>query len=142
MKESFYMKPENIKDLALVRLDRAKELLDEADYLIETDSFKSANNRAYYATEKALKAVLALKGKDAKTHSGVIALFNDYYICNNNEFFDRSDLKTIRKMERIRNASDYDDFYIASKAECKKQVNDAKMIIEKTERYLQSEGLL
>ncbi len=113
------MKPENIKDLALVRLDRAKELLDDADYLIGTDSFKSANNRAYYATEKALKAVLALKGKDAKTHSGVIALFN-YFICNYNEFFDRSDLKTIRKMDRIRNASDYDDFYIAGKAECKK----------------------
>lgn len=136
------MKPENIFDLALVRLDRAKELILEAETLLEKESFKSANNRAYYATEKALKSLLALKGKDSKTHNGVIILFDDYYVRDKNEYFDRSDLKIIRNMEKIRNASDYDDFYIAGKAECKKQVCNAKIIIEKVERYLQSEELI
>jgi uncharacterized protein (UPF0332 family) len=136
------MKSENIFDLALVRLDRAKELILEAETLLEKESFKSANNRAYYATEKALKSLLALKGKDSKTHNGVIILFDDYYVRDKNEYFDRSDLKIIRNMEKIRNASDYDDFYIAGKAECKKQVCNAKKIIEKVERYLQSEELI
>jgi len=136
------MKSENIFDLALVRLDRAKELILEAETLLEKESFKSANNRAYYATEKALKSLLALKGKDSKTHNGVIILFDDYYVRDKNEYFDRSDLKIIRNMEKIRNASDYDDFYIAGKAECKKQVCNAKKIIEKAERYLQSEELI
>lgn len=142
MKENYYMKSENIFDLALVRLDRAKELILEAETLLEKESFKSANNRAYYATEKALKSLLALKGKDSKTHNGVIILFDDYYVRDKNEYFDRSDLKIIRNMEKIRNASDYDDFYIAGKAECKKQVCNAKKIIEKVERYLQSEELI
>lgn len=136
------MKSENLFDLALVRLDRAKELILEAETLLEKESFKSANNRAYYATEKALKSLLALKGKDSKTHNGVIILFDDYYVRDKNEYFDRSDLKIIRNMEKIRNASDYDDFYIAGKAECKKQVCNAKKIIEKVERYLQSEELI
>lgn len=136
------MKSENIFDLALVRLDRAKELILEAETLLKKESFKSANNRAYYATEKALKSLLALKGKDSKTHNGVIILFDDYYVRDKNEYFDRSDLKIIRNMEKIRNASDYDDFYIAGKAECKKQVCNAKKIIEKVERYLQSEELI
>ena len=136
------MNPENMKDLSLVRLDRAKELLIEAENLIASDCFKSANNRAYYATEKALKSLLALKGKDATTHNGVITLFNDYYVSDKNEFFDRSDLKIIRNMEKIRNASDYDDFYVASKAECKKQVGNAKAIIEKVEKFFNVEGLL
>ncbi len=43
MKENYYMKSENIFDLALVRLDRAKELILEAETLLENESFKSAN---------------------------------------------------------------------------------------------------
>ena len=55
-------------DLAKVRLERAEELLKEAKRLLEDGSYKSANNRAYYSFEKSIKALLALKGIDAKTH--------------------------------------------------------------------------
>lgn len=40
--------------LALARLDRAKELYREANELVKMDSYKSANNRAFYAIEKYL----------------------------------------------------------------------------------------
>lgn len=41
--------------LAKVRLKRAKELLEEAIGLLDRESYKSANNRAFYAMEKVLK---------------------------------------------------------------------------------------
>ena len=43
------MDKEYYASLAEVRLSRAKELLKEAQYLLEKESFKSANNRAFYA---------------------------------------------------------------------------------------------
>ncbi|MCM1102200.1 MAG: hypothetical protein NC079_06705 [Clostridium sp.] len=45
------MDKEYYDSLAKVRLDRAKELLEEAVGLLERDSYKSANNRAFYAME-------------------------------------------------------------------------------------------
>lgn len=53
------MNNDNMRDLALVRYERSKELLDEAKTLLENESYKSANNRAFYSAEKAVKAVLA-----------------------------------------------------------------------------------
>lgn len=55
------MDKEYYASLAEVRLSRAKELLKEAQYLLEKESFKSANNRAFYAIEKSIRALLALE---------------------------------------------------------------------------------
>lgn len=46
------MNHEDYKVLAKVRFERAKELVHEAELLIEDNAYKSANNRAYYAIEK------------------------------------------------------------------------------------------
>lgn len=55
------MDEERYQALALVRLDRAKELYFEAKELVSMDCYKSANNRAFYAIEKCIKALLATK---------------------------------------------------------------------------------
>lgn len=47
------MDKEYYEALAKVRSERAKELLDEAVELLEKGSYKSANNRTFYAMEKA-----------------------------------------------------------------------------------------
>ena len=57
-------------------------------------------------------------------------------------FFNRSDLSILQGMERIRTASDYDDFYIANKAECEEQVRKAKDLMAKVEGYLRSENVI
>ena len=43
--------------LAKLRLDRAKELVKESQELLDKGSYKSANNRAFYAIEKSIKAI-------------------------------------------------------------------------------------
>ncbi len=45
------MKAEETISLAKLRLERAKELLDEAEMLLDNEGFKSANNRAFYSME-------------------------------------------------------------------------------------------
>ena len=46
-------------ELAKIRLERAKELLEDSQDLLSKESNRSANNRAFYAMEKSIKALLA-----------------------------------------------------------------------------------
>lgn len=55
-----------------MRIERAKKLLDEAIELLERNAFKSADNRAFYAIEKSIKALLALQETDVITHNGAL----------------------------------------------------------------------
>lgn len=64
------MDKEYFDALAQIRLMRSKELLEETIGLLERDSSKSANNRAFYAMEKDIKALLAVVGTEVATHNG------------------------------------------------------------------------
>lgn len=84
--------------------------------------------------------MLALKAKDAKTHAGVLHLFNAEYV-HKNDYFTHEDYIKFKNSEYIRSASDYDDFYIAVKQDCERQIEDAEYILEKVEKYLQIAGV-
>ena len=132
------MEQEYYDVLAKVRLERAQELLSEAIELLERNAYKSANNRAFYAIEKSIKALLALKQIDVITHNGALKQFNFLYIFKGNGTFTTDDYQMIAKAEQIRNASDYDDFYIASKEETKQQVENAKCLVDKVSKYVEN----
>ena len=66
--------------LAKVRMDRAQELLAESKGLLEKEAYKSANNRAFYAIEKSVKALLATQEVEVATHNGGLKQFNFLFI--------------------------------------------------------------
>ena len=136
------MNDEKLRDLAGIRYKRALELIDESELMLNSSLYKAANNRAFYAGEKALKALLALKGKDSGTHSGTAKLFNMLYINTPDAYFDREDYSAFQRMERIRSLSDYDDFYITSKAECEDQVIKATQLVAKVGEYLKLQKIV
>lgn len=130
------MDKEYYDSLAKVRMERAKKLLQEAKDLLEKDSYKYANNRAYYAIEKSLNALLATVKMDVSTHNGCLKQFNYQFIHNGDGTFSRGDYQIAATAEHIRNISDYDDFYIASKDETKEQVKNAEYLLKKIDAYL------
>ncbi|WP_022777594.1 HEPN domain-containing protein [Butyrivibrio sp. AE3009] len=136
------MNADNMRALAKLRYERAKELIDEATDLLQCEHYKSANNSAFYAGEKAVKAALAAIGKDSESHNGVIKTFNKEFIHQPCDFFSRDDLRILQSMERIRNSSDYDDFYVANKAECEDQVAKARQLLCKVSAYLKTQGII
>jgi uncharacterized protein (UPF0332 family) len=136
------MNTDNMRDLAKIRYERAAELIDEATSLLQNEHYKSANNRAFYAGEKAVKAALAAIGKDSESHNGVVKTFNMEFIHQPCDFFSRDDLRILQSMERIRNASDYDDFYVANKTECEDQVAKAKQLLCSVRAYLESQRII
>ena len=124
----------NNKDLALQRVDIAKDDLRSAKILLDADEYRGANNRAYYSIFHAINAIHALSGKSYKKHKDAIANFNKEYV--KTEIFPRKIGRSIAEAEEIRHASDYDDFYIANKDEAKDLIDTAEKLIELIEKYI------
>ena len=103
-------------------LKTARRDLDAGDYA-------SANNRAYYCVFHAMRATLALTGEDYKKHSAVIARFSEKYLKTNK--LPREFGKLVSNASRIRNRSDYQDFYICS-------IDDTRALVAGAEEFLAS----
>lgn len=130
------MQPDKIgtgEDLALYRIDTAKEDLKSAKILRDASCFKGANNRAYYAIFHAINAIHALNGAAYKKHKDAIANFNKEYV--KTEIFPKEIGRKIAGVEEIRHASDYDDFYIATRDEVDEQISIAEEFIKMVEVY-------
>lgn len=123
----------NKTDVAKHRLRVAKEDLQAANLLLEANSYRGANNRAYYAIFHAVSAVLAMEGVAFKKHKDTLAYFNKNYVAT--EIFPRNLGRKIVKAEEIRHESDYDTFYIASKEVTVEQIQTAEQLIELVEVY-------
>ena len=120
-------------DLCKYRLEVAHKDVESAKVLLGIDDYRGANNRAYYAIFHAINAIHALDGMSYKKHKDAIANFNKNYI--KTEIFSRDWGRKINEAEQIRHASDYDDFYIASKQESVSQVELAEELLIEIEKY-------
>ena len=121
------------KDLVLYRIETAQSDIKAAEILLGAKEFRGANNRAYYGIYHAVSAIHALDGNAYKRHKDALANFNKNYV--KTEIFPRKLGKKIAESEEIRHASDYDDFYIASKEESERQISVADEFIILAEKY-------
>lgn len=96
--------------------------------------YKDSINRSYYTAFYAIKAVLALGTIDFKRHKDVVAYFNKEYVATG--IFSRELGRKLGMLKQLREKSDYDDFYIASKEQSQEQFDTAKYTIENIEQYL------
>lgn len=126
------------RELLKYRFDRSVETLEVAQELLEKGKYKDANNRSYYAAYYAMKAVYTLKNQDFKKHKTLLASFNKEYVAT--DIFPRSLGKKISSLALIREQSDYNDFYIASKEESRQQVEIARELVETIRDYLLKQG--
>ena len=122
------------KDLALHRIDVAKEDLETAESNYSENHLRAANNRAYYAIYHAITAVLAIESVAFKKHKDTIAHFNKSYV--KTEVFPRELGRRISVAQEIRHASDYDEFYLVTKEETQAQIESARELIKLVEIFL------
>lgn len=121
-------------ELSEYRLKRAKDSLETAQILFEANKYLDCNSRSYYAVFHAIRAILALEGKDFKRHKDVITYFNFNYV--KADIFPKDLGKKIHALSDMREESDYVDFYISSREEAQEQLNVAVYAIGLIERYL------
>ncbi len=122
------------KEYGKYRIQRAREDLDAAHLLFDNGDYCIANNRAYYAMFHCMRAVLAFDGFDSSKHSGIIAEFRRRYI--KERVFPVEISKMIGSAFLIRNASDYDDMFIADREETRTQIENAEFVYRELSEYV------
>ena len=108
--------------------------------MLKESLYKVSINRSYYAIFHAIRAITALTGYDSSKHSGIIAYFNLNFVKTGE--FDKDSSKIVKAASFLREKSDYVDFYIASKQEAEKQLEDAKIFLSKVDAYLRKNNIL
>lgn len=124
-----------IFELAKYRLEKSKNDFEASKILLENGLFAQALNRSYYSIFHAVRAILAFEQFDSKKHSGIIAYFNQNFVSTG--IFDKTYSKILMGAELIRNKSDYNDFYIASKDDAEKQLQNAEKFIKAMNVYIE-----
>lgn len=122
------------RELARYKLGRAREELETAELLLANEKLKAANNRAYYSIYYALTAVLCLEPIAFKRHKDTVGYFNKNYV--HTGIFPKEIGRNIAKAVKVRHASDYDEFYIASKEEAEGQIRTAKSVVHLVEEWI------
>jgi len=87
----------------------------------------------------AMRSVFALENKDFSKHSGVAANFRKDFIKTG--MFDIIFSDMIKSAFYVRNNSDYDDFYVISKADVEEQIQNAEEFCKAVKEYLQAQGI-
>lgn len=124
------------KALSQARLEHAIECLSAARNLLETENYKNAANRSYYAVFHAMRAVLAFDEIDMKRHSGIISEFRRRYIKTG--IFETRMSEIISVLFDVRTDSDYDDFFVISKADTAVQIENAEYFVSSVRAYLKN----
>lgn len=123
------------QDLSSYRLSQAEDSIKVAQMSYDNALFKDSINRSYYAAFYAIKAVLALEEIDFKRHKDAIGYFNKTYVAT--EKFSKELGRRIGMLKQLREKSDYDDFYIASKEKATEQFQTAELVIDEAKKYLE-----
>ena len=121
-------------NLAKYRMDKAKEILTEAEDSLKQNHFGMSVNRSYYAMFTSARALLALKEVDSSRHSGVISLFNQHIV--KAELFSKEIGKFLPKAKDIREDADYGDFVKITQEDAENQIDNAKKFVAEAERAL------
>lgn len=121
-------------NLAMYRMQKAKEILIEARDNLNQKHYGLSVNRSYYAMFAAARAILALKEIDSSKHSGVIALFNQHIVKAG--LFPKETSKFLPKAKDIREDADYGDFVEITEEDAQTQIKRAMRFVEHAEKTI------
>ena len=124
------MSLEKEKRDTVVSLEIAKAFStqEEVDLLVEKGYWNAAANRLYYSVFHAVSALLIHDGIRIKSHKGAGVMLNQHYIQTNKISPELG--KLYRRLELMREESDYNCFYNTSPEELKKELEPARELIE------------
>jgi len=123
-------------ELSKYRFERANKNLEISKRDFMYGDFNESVRASYYAIFYALLAVTELDGFESSKHSGVISHFTFKYL--RTKVFDGKLSKLIDTAFKLRHNADYEGFFIVSKVDAQKQIDDAEEIINIIRPYLEA----
>ena len=122
-------------DLARYRLEKAANELKVARANFSLGHYDVAVGRCYYSIFSAMRALLAMKKLDSKSHKGVISLFGQHFIREN--LFPRGFHRIITEAKDIREKADYGDFMKVPSSIASKHIANAELFLQKVGEVLE-----
>ena len=111
-----------------LEIAKAFSTQEEVDLLVEKGYWNAAANRLYYSVFHAVSALLIHDGIRIKSHNGAGVMLNQHYIQTNKISPELG--KLYRRLELMREESDYNCFYNTSPEELKKELEPARELID------------
>ena len=127
-----------LRFLPQLRMERAREELENAEFNFMGGKYRVTVNRAYYAVFYAIRAANALEHFDSSKHSGVIAFFTKTFLKNGLIGNPKEMSNMIRDARRFRERGDYEDDYTVDQETAIQQLEDAKRFVSAVSRFLES----
>lgn len=131
------LKFEDRNTLATLRLQRAKETLNEAMGNVEMGYWRTAVNRLYYACYYAVNALLIRNGHSAHTHSCVIGLFGLHFVSKSLVSMDQG--KLYKNLFEKRQSSDYDEWMVIEEKDVRPFIEPAAQFIDTIEKLIDND---
>jgi len=128
------MDSKNKRILSDYRLNKAREDLEASKLLYNNNLFSQSLNRSYYSIFHTVRALIAYESLDFGKHSAIISYFNKNYINTNK--LDRKYSKILMGAEKLRNKSDYNDFFIVAREDAYQQLTNAEEFISIIDKYI------
>lgn len=114
-------------DLSEYRVNKANDMLSQAEILYKSQKYDGSINRSYYAILNGIRSLLALVNLDSSKHTGVLSYFDKYFV--KTAIFEKNISKIAHAAFDTRQDNDYEDFYIPSEEEARMQLKEAKYLI-------------
>jgi len=122
--------------IVTLRMQRAKETLQEAKDNVDMKHWRVVANRLYYACYYAASALLINNGHLARTHSGVVSLLNLHFVLNGLISEEQGNL--YGKLFTLRQEGDYNDWKIVQAEEVLSKIVPAEKFITTIEKLISS----
>jgi hypothetical protein len=119
-------------------LARADQALRAAAALLAAGLHADAVSRAYYGAFHFLRALLYSRGIEARTHTGLIHVFNREFVQSGK--MSSAHNRVLAGLQRSRELADYDPAVGFSADDVRAQIAEAKAFGDAVQKLLKSEG--
>ena len=130
------LSPDDKKDLAVIRLEKAEGFLKDAATLLAASSYGSSVNRSYYALLSAARTLLALRGISTETYEGVKTMISREFIKTG--LLPKEMGEIFRNLQARRVDSDYGDYIEITEEEARDSLAKAERFVSEAKRVYRS----
>ena len=128
---------EEINQAIQLRLEQARETLEESDALREHELWRGVINRSYYAMFYAVLALGVYKQIILSKHSQAIAFFDKEFVKTG--IFPRALSRSLHLGFDQRQVNDYGDIWAVNQEEAETIFSEARLFVESVDAYLKKQ---
>jgi len=128
---------EEINQAIQLRLEQARETLEEADALREHELWRGVINRSYYAMFYAVLALGVYKQIVLSKHSQAIAFFDKEFVKTG--IFPRALSRSLHLGFDQRQVNDYGDIWAVNQEEAETIFSEARLFVESVDDFLKKQ---